>query len=103
MRGDIDDDPVRIPELVLGIGRRSSGWPGMIPAAIGLDLLARPLEIIDPQAEVMQPDKILPALVAGIVLVAKLQEREVDYPVGQPCGHGRLGNALEPESLLVEF
>jgi hypothetical protein len=82
---------------VLGIRRRSSVRTRVIPAAIRLDLLACPLKIIHPYAEVMYADKIFAPFITGVVLVAKLQECEVDHTVGQPGCDDRLGNALEPK------
>jgi hypothetical protein len=46
--------------------------------------------IIDPEAEVMDADKIRSTFVASVVLIAELQERKIHNTVRQPRCNDRL-------------
>src|SRR3954469_15453362 len=101
--GDIEHNAVGIPKLVFGIRRGSSAWAGMKFSTVGFDFLLRPVDVVDPETEVMQPDEILAALIARIILVAKLKQSQVHHPVREACGNLRFRHSLEPESILVKF
>lgn len=75
MSGDIEHDAIGIPKLVFGIRWRRSARARMKFSTVGFDFLLRPVDVVDPKTEVMQPDEILAALVARIILVVKLKER----------------------------
>ena len=75
----------------------------VIFAAMVLDLGDGGVGIIDPKPEMMDADKILAALVAGIFLGLKLQQRQIHHPVGEPGRDPRFRNPFEAECFLVEF
>ena len=102
MRRDVEDDAIGIAELVLGILGDVRRGAGMILAAVGFNRLLHRIYIIHPNAEVMQADKVLAALVAGVLLSLKLQQSNVHHPVRKPRRNPRLGDALEAERRLVE-
>ena len=67
MGRDVENNTVRVAELVLGIGRGVAGWPWVILAAMGFDRSLHCLNVVYPDAEMVQSDEVFATLVAGIL------------------------------------
>ena len=72
MSRDVEYDAVWIAELVLGIGGTVAGRPGVVLAAMRLDRLLHRIDVLYPDAEVVQADEVLAALVGGILFGLEL-------------------------------
>ena len=74
----------------------------MILPTIFLDRFAGRLDVVDDEAHMMQPVKILAALVSGLLVGLEFQNCEADRAVGQHYHYARLEHALHAERLLIE-
>jgi hypothetical protein len=77
MRRDVENDAVRVAELILGIGGGVTGRPLMELAAVRFDLLSHCIDVVHPDAKMVQADEILATLIAGILLGLELKQRDV--------------------------
>src|SRR4029077_3712366 len=75
----------------------------MIFAAVGFNRPSHSLDVFDPDTEVMQPNELFAALVAGVIVCLELKQSDVHHPIGEPRRNSRLRHALEAKSLFVEL
>src|SRR5262245_53078811 len=65
MSRNVEHDAVWVAELVLGTGWGDAGRPRMVLTALGLNPLRRCVDVVHPDAEVVNADEVLAPLIAG--------------------------------------
>src|ERR671922_685957 len=78
--GDVEDAAVWIAKLVLGIGRGVTARPRMVLAAMRFDCLFHRIDVVYPDAEMVQSDEVFATLVASILFGLEVEQRDVYHP-----------------------